>query len=550
LPADQDDDIARFGIEVDRFLAGEQTPDLFKAQRVPRGIYEQRLDGTYMLRVRLPGGLVTAAQLRALADLGRQYGSGILHVTTRQDIQFHGVTIVDTPVIMRGLLAAGLTCKGGGGDTVRNVAACPYAGICPCERFDVAPYALAVTEHLIAQPGSYRLPRKYKIAFSGCSDDCALAGFADMGFVARVRDGRPGFAVYAGGGMGAESRVADRLEEWLPAGECLRVAETVRRIFDREGDRTNRKRARLRFAVARLGPEVFADLYRREREVVAADGVPVCEDVAVTPGDPAGRPAGIDGAFVSCDGLRVLPQHQAGRVAVTLHLPLGQVAWPDLNTLADIAERFSGERSVRASASQKLVLRGVRVEDLPALRSALATAPDAWTSGRALDVFTACVGSAVCRLGLCQSSAAAQACAAALDRAGLSAAELAGVDIRVSGCTNACGQHPVGTIGLCGLLLRTDGGPVPGYRVLLGARRCEGQARFGTGVGNVPADALPAFLVELVREFRDTRGARETLSATCARRGLDPFRALTARHASVPSAVPPEGGISAVEIRA
>jgi ferredoxin-nitrite reductase/sulfite reductase (ferredoxin) len=412
------------------------------------------------------------------------------------------------------------------------VAACPYAGICPCERFDVTPYALAVTEYLIAQPGSYRLPRKYKIAFSGCAADCALAGVADLGFFAQVRGGRPGFAVYAGGGLGAESRVADCLEAWLPAGDCLRVAETVRRLFDREGDRTNRRRARLRFAVARLGADVFAECYRREYAAVVADGVPVCAVAERVAGAPVDRPDGIAGAFVRRDGLHVLPQHQAGRVTVPLHLPLGQIGWSELRTLAELAEKFSGEAGLRATAGQKLVLRDVRADDLPALRSALAALPAAWTAGRALEMFRVCTGAATCRLGLCDASATAQACAAALDHAGLSAAELAGVEIWMSGCPNACGQHPVGAVGLCGMSLRAgDGAPAPAYRVLMGARRGEGRVRFGTSVGNVPACALPAFLVAVARDFRGQRGAGETLEAYCERRGLDPFRALVARHA-------------------
>ncbi|NQT20168.1 MAG: nitrite/sulfite reductase, partial [Planctomycetes bacterium] len=275
LPVDLADDIAGFEGDVKRFLSGELVSSLFKAKRVPRGIYEQRRDGAYMIRVRVPGGVLTAAQARTLAELGRQFSHGALHVTTRQDIQLHDVSIANVPTIMRGLLAEGLTCKGGGGNTVRNVVVCPYAGICPCERFDVTPYALAVTEYLITLTGSYNLPRKYKIAFSGCSADCALAEVNDLGFIANGSEGRPGFAVYAGGGMGAESRIGDRLA-WLPAEETIRVAEAIRRLFDRLGDRRNRRRARLRFAVAKTGVAAFRGMFHQKLSAVAIDGVPEC----------------------------------------------------------------------------------------------------------------------------------------------------------------------------------------------------------------------------------------------------------------------------------
>jgi len=171
LPHDLAADIDTYEQDVQRFEAGEIPIGVFKAKRVPRGVYEQRQDGTYMVRVRVAGGVFTNEQARELAGLSTEFGNGLLHVTTRQDVQLHGIAITDTPAIMRRLLAVGLTTKGGGGNTVRNITACPYAGICPHECFDVTPSSLAVTEYLIPLVGSYNLPRKYKIAFSGCAAD-------------------------------------------------------------------------------------------------------------------------------------------------------------------------------------------------------------------------------------------------------------------------------------------------------------------------------------------------------------------------------------------
>ncbi|MEI6809340.1 MAG: nitrite/sulfite reductase, partial [bacterium] len=224
LPGEFAQEIEQHAQDVDRFIKGELSASILKSRRVPRGIYEQRQNGTYMVRVRLPGGAMSVVQAKALAVVASRYGSGTLHVTTRQDIQIHGVKIEQTPSVLRELFRAGLTSKGGGGNTVRNITACPYAGICPAERFDVTPSVVAVTEYLIGLAGSYNLPRKYKIAFSGCGADCALAQVNDLGFIASVRNGRQGFSVYAGGGMGAESRVADCMEEWVPSGEVIRIA--------------------------------------------------------------------------------------------------------------------------------------------------------------------------------------------------------------------------------------------------------------------------------------------------------------------------------------
>lgn len=532
LPADLASDIDGFEADVKRFQAGDLAPSLFKAKRVPRGIYEQRRDGTYMVRSRVPGGVLSAGQARALASLSRQYGNGRLHVTTRQDVQLHDVAIGDTAAAMREMLAAGLTCKGGGGNTVRNVTACPYAGVCPCEAFDVTPFALAVTEYLITLTGSYNLPRKYKIAFSGCSADCALASVNDLGFIARARGGKPGFAVYAGGGLGADPRVADLLEEWMPASACIRTAEAIRRLFDRLGDRRNRRRARLRFAVARTGAAEFAALFRRELETVAREGVPEC-GVAVPVSEITDPPAGLDAAWVVFDGLRVLPHRGTGRATVPLALPLGRISSASLEALAGLAERFSNEQGLRAG-NQTLLLRGVPETDLHELSDALRRLDEGFFKPRPLNAFIACTGADTCRLGLCLSQPAARACGEALERAGIAADILQTVDIRINGCPNSCAQHPVGTIGLFGVALRAHERLVPGYRVQLGARRGEGKTRLGRSIGSVPARALPEFLAELLADYQSNRTAGESLSDYFDREGPDYFTALLERHAVIP----------------
>lgn len=537
LPDTLAHDIDQHELDVHRFLSGEISASILKSRRVPRGIYEQRQDGTFMVRVRLPGGTLSSAQARALAGVVAQHGSETLHVTTRQDIQIHDVSIDQTPVVLRELMAAGLTSNGGGGNTVRNVTACPYAGICPAERFDVTPCVMAVTEYLIGLPGSYNLPRKYKIAFSGCRADCALAQVNDLGFIADARDGQPGFIVYAGGGMGAESRVGDRMEEWVPATEVIRIAEAGRRLFDRLGDRKNRRRARLRFAVERLGADAFRGMLRDAVLAATADGVPASEAVPECAGGPLEPPDTVHDLFTPASGFGVLRQRQPGLVAVQVPLPLGQISGATLVALADLAERFSEETMLRATRNQKLLLRFVRRDDLDTLRNELerTIGADARLPG-ALDSFTACTGAATCRLGLCLPRGAALACAEALTVAGIDPATLRAVDIRMNGCPNACAQHPVGMIGLFGVAQRTGGRLVPAYRVLLGARHAEGHARLGESVGEVPARLLPGFFVGLLRDFQTQRSSDESFPDYVDRRGMPHFGALLARHADTPGA--------------
>jgi sulfite reductase (ferredoxin) len=534
LPADLADDIAAYERDVRRFVAGELPAPILKARRVPRGVYEQRQNGTFMVRVRVAGGVLAPGQMERMAELSRRYGDGRLHVTTRQDVQLHGVRIEDTPAVMRGLLDAGLTSKGGGGNTVRNITACPYAGICPCERFDVTPVAHAVTEYLIPLVGSYNLPRKYKIAFSGCAADCALAQVADLGFVAACRDGAPGFRVFAGGGMGAQSRVADGMTEWLPAGEAIRAAEAVRRLFDRLGDRANKHRARLRFVFERIGANAFREQFACEMARVADEGVPSWNaGVEVFPGPPDAECA--EPALRTLDGVRCLPQRQAGMVAVPLHLPLGFLAADDFARVGDIGARFGGEGAARTTRRQNLLLRFVDRSRLSALAGELRALEADVLAPTPLERFVACAGASTCRLGLCLARDAARSCAEALGAAGIEADALRGLEFHFNGCPNACGQQPVGAIGFFGTAQRADGRLVPSYRITVGGACGARGARLGAPAGQLPARSLPAFVVDLARDYARERRGGEPFVAYADRVGPARFERMVAAHARIPA---------------
>lgn len=532
LPSNLGEDIEAYQGEVQRFLAKQLTLAVFKAKRVPRGVYEQRRDGSYMLRVRVAGGALTAAQAQALSELSRDFSNGSLHVTTRQDVQLHDVAITDTPEIMRRLKDVGLTSKGGGGNTVRNVAACPYAGICPAEAFDVTPFAHAVTEYLITLAGSYNLPRKYKIAFSGCACDCALARVADLGFVAEVKDGAAGFTLYAGGGMGAHSRLANKMEEWMPGSHAVIAAEAGRRLFDRLGDRADRHHARLRFVLAKIGADVFRDELRKQIAEAQQDGVPLCGVPAPDQRAPDNVPEAPQ--FQIADNLRFIRQKQNGFVAVPLHLPLGFLPWQDFGAIGELAQQYSAQKEVRTTRSQNLLLRFVREERLSELANALRRLEIDVVSPSPLECFVTCAGASTCRLGLCLSRAAARASADALGQAGGLDDVLAELNIHISGCPNACGHHPMAPIGFFGVAQRSRGRLVPSYRVVVGARDDARAVRLAEEAGTIPARTLPGFLVELARDFKGNRAGKESFIQYFERKGLDHFRDLTRRHAQAP----------------
>ncbi|MDP6524146.1 MAG: Mov34/MPN/PAD-1 family protein [Kiritimatiellia bacterium] len=532
LPADLSEDIEQHAADVARFLDGDLLPGVLKARRVPRGMYEQRQDGTFMIRVRVAGGSLTTDQARALADLSREFGNGKLHVTTRQDVQIHDVDIKDTPDILRRLMDAGLSSKGGGGNTVRNVTACPYAGTCCSELFDVTPFSYAVTQYLIGLPGSYKLPRKYKIAFSGCGADCALAQVNDLGFIAKEKDGAPGFALYVGGGMGAKSRTGDTLDAWVPAKDVIRVAETVRRLFDRMGDRHNRQRARLRFVLDRIGAEAFRGDYRDELKRVEADSVPDCTvEAAVRKPEKQTPP---EEEFGAGGSVRFMRQRQDGYAMVRIYTPMGFILSEELARLADTADRFSSERALRTVQVQDFLLRYVKEEDLPDLKERLVGEDYDFISARALNHFISCAGASTCRMGLCLSRNATEACADAIDRSEIDLSILGDDGINISGCANACGQHPIAAIGFHGVTQRKGGRLVPSYRVSLGAQHVEPEARLSSDMGAVPARALPAFLVDLLKEFQAGQQDREGFACFYDRMGGEHFKALVKRHCEIP----------------
>ncbi|MBI2440990.1 MAG: sulfurtransferase TusA family protein, partial [Lentisphaerae bacterium] len=370
-------------------------------------------------------------------------------------------------------------------------------------------------------------------AFSGCARDCALARVMDLGFIAKVKEGQAGFAVYAGGGMGANSRLADQMEEWMPGADTVLVAEAVRRLFDQLGDRANRHRARLRFVFEKMGAEEVRNKLREQIAAARQEGVvPRCAVPASVTRSSAAAP---DFPHVAvAHSLRFIRQKQDGFVAVPLNLPLGFLPWRDFGAVGQLAKQFSAQGEVRTTISQDMYLRYVQPERLGALAQALRSLETDVVTLTPLTCFVTCAGASTCRLGLCLSRAAALASADALGKALVRENVLAALQIHISGCPNNCGQHAIAAIGFYGVAQRHKNRLVPSYRVLLGGRCDARAARLSEEVGTVPARALPEFLGELALEFQSQRSDQEEFLSYCERRGLDHFRALALRHASVP----------------
>ncbi|MHC4389093.1 MAG: sulfurtransferase TusA family protein, partial [Planctomycetota bacterium] len=494
LPQTVVQDVLGYRAEAERFLEGQISPIAFRAYRVPMGIYEQRAAGKYMVRIRIGAGLVLPYQLEKIAQLSKTYGNGIVHITTRQDIQIHEVDIKDTPDVLEGLLEAGLSARGGGGNTVRNVTACPRAGVCPKEEFDVAPYAVAVAEYMLQFKSSYNLPRKYKIVFSGCSADCAFASVADLGFFAHCQDGRKGFSVYAAGGLGPNPAVATKIEDFVKDDEIFEVAETIKRLFDEHGDRSNKQKARLRYVLRRVGAEEFVKLYTDEREQLRKEGlqgeIPQVRDIALR-FNSSGL-AGGSGDKLSL-GDNILAEKTEGLFTVRLRLRLGDIPADDLVKIGRIAEKF-GQGLVRTTQLQDILVTSVSGENIEgALGSLKELGIDVFGNG--CPKIVACTGAATCKLGLCLSRNLADAVSKELQEKKVSVANGDSV-LRISGCPNSCGNHYIGHIAFEGKAKRINGRLMPFYSVLAGVKIGEDDTKLAEHLGDVPAKRIPQLVAE------------------------------------------------------
>ncbi|MDP3789397.1 MAG: nitrite/sulfite reductase, partial [Candidatus Omnitrophota bacterium] len=295
LPADLDNEIDQLEALIKKYRSGEASQTELKAHRVPFGVYEQREPDTYMVRIRCAAGAVTPDQLEGIGAIASKYGVGDIHVTSRQELQIHYVKLDDIVSIIRDIKKLGLATRGGGGNTVRNIIAPDDAGIDPDEEFDVSPYAFALTSRLIAESDSWNLPRKYKIAFSGSPEDKGYATISDLGFIAKVKNGKKGFRVYAAGGMGAKSATSKLLFDFIEDGEVYPVAKAMKNVFFKFGNRKNKHAARSRFLWDSLGGDEFKRKFHEEYSKIIKEGftplaVNETEDKAVTPLVPQEEP--------------------------------------------------------------------------------------------------------------------------------------------------------------------------------------------------------------------------------------------------------------------
>ncbi len=504
LPQEVKEDSKKYGVSLKEFLDGKVNDARFKGVRVPWGIYSHRGGKIFMTRIRVPAGQINAGSLKALAGVCAKYSDKVAHITTRQDIQLHNVKIEDTIKVIDELSKDDLSPRGGGGNTIRNILACPYAGICPDEVFDVGAHSVALTEYLLRQDTSFTLPRKLKFSFSGCRKDCAGVLVNDLGFLAEIKDSKFGFRVFVGGGMGAHPKIGKLLEEFIPEQDLGYIAQAVKNVFYKNGDRRNKHRNRLRFLIEDIGMNKLVELYKQELAQLKENEHIVLRKITDVNKDEAkgGIPQNEDSDYKQFVKYNLFSQKQEGYSVVSLRIPRGNITSDELLALADLGNDFS-QIEFRTNSNQGISICWVKNSDVYNLFLKLKDKFKNFLYSNSLLNVVACKGALTCNLGLCNSPALAEAIEEMIEKDFIDKKLFKKLEIKLNGCPNACGHHPIGKIALHGMVKRVDNRPVPFYKLLLGGRKEVEKTHLAEEVGLIPARNVVKFLSEFLKKAEE-----------------------------------------------
>jgi sulfite reductase beta subunit-like hemoprotein len=534
-------DIELFRSHAEKWVAGAITDDEFRAQRLRRGVYTQRQAGVHMIRTKIPGGIMTAAQMDQLARIADEFCGGKGHLTTRQNIQYHFVPLAQVPDVLHLLADVRLTTREACYNTVRNVTACPLSGLLEDEVFDVHPYARQVAFAFLHKELTDSLPRKFKIAFSGCKEDCMVGAIHDIGLRAVIRGGKRGFRMVIGGGLGPLPVEAHVLDEFVPEERLVNRCEAVIRIFGKHGNRKNKNKARLKFVLRERGFDWVKEQIEKEyQDILANGGIPTPEVVpdgfggfqAVPPPLTNGAllPVLASNGHTDPDYERWLQtnireQKQRGYAVVTVKVPQGNLTGSQMRGLADLA-RKAGDGLLRVAINQNIVLGYVPLRALPQVYAALGRLGLSDAGAHQIDDIITCPGAYSCNLALTKSMTLGAALAEEVrghrDRL------VRQLSIKISGCPNSCGQHWIGDFGFYGNARKIDGKEVPYYQMLLGGGYDEtGIMRFGVAVQSIPARLAPVAVRRVLQHYVANREEGETFRSYVLRHKVETFRLMT-----------------------
>ncbi|MBL0133138.1 MAG: HEPN domain-containing protein [Chitinophagaceae bacterium] len=513
-------DIIELEQKIRAFREGTIAEEKFRSLRLARGVYGQRQQGVQMVRIKLPYGKMTLAQWKRISDVSDEYSTGNLHLTTRQDIQIHFVSLDRTPEMWAELEKDQVTIREACGNTVRNITASDMAGIDPEEPFDVTPYANAMFEYFLRKPLCQEMGRKFKIAFSSSEKDTALTFMHDLGAIPRIKivDGKEirGFKILIAGGLGAQPHLAIATHEFLEADLLIPYLESVLRVFDRHGERNSRHKARIKFLIQKIGIEAFSELVVAEQLALTYKRYPIDADSFPSASLPDNSivPAGIaiknPFAYEIWKKTNVVAQKQSGYVAVYVRVPNGNI---HSTTSRRLIEKLSGfiADDIRVTINQGLQFRFVNPTNLEYIYSVLEEEGFAQPGFGSTADITSCPGTDTCNLGISNSTGTALVLSEVIEEEFPEFRYNRELAIRISGCMNSCGQHGMASIGFHGSSLKAKSQVVPALQVLIGGGVLgSGNARIADKVIKVPSKRGPDVLRLLLSDYMSNSKPEET----------------------------------------
>ncbi|MDN5284967.1 MAG: hypothetical protein JWR38_1241 [Mucilaginibacter sp.] len=509
-------DIIDLEKKIKAFREGKIHDEKFRSLRLARGIYGQRQPGVQMIRIKLPFGKVSFKQLLRIADISDEYGSSNLHLTTRQDIQIHYVSLDRTPELWAKLEQDDITLREACGNTVRNVTASPAAGIDPQEPFDVSPYAHATFEYFLRNPICQEMGRKFKISFSSSDADTAFSYIHDIGVIPKLNSNNErGFKVLLGGGLGAQPLLASIVEDFLPEDQLIPYIEAIIRVFDRHGERNNRNKARLKYLIQKIGLEEVLRLAAIERTAIKVKSYPINRDTIGLPTLPeqtAFAEVSISNPFRYEQWLatNVFEQKQKGFLGVYIKVPVGDISTDTARKLVKVLQPLVADE-IRITQNQGLLLKFVRKEALPSLYEGLAQLELAAPGFDSVADVTTCPGTDTCNLGISNSMTMARVLEDLIYNEYEDFIYNRDIKIKISGCMNSCGQHGLAHIGFHGSSLKAGTKVLPSVQVMLGGGTVgDGIGRAADRVIKVPSKRATDVLRALLDDYKQQSTENET----------------------------------------
>ncbi len=500
-------DIIDLATKIKLFKEGKIAEEKFRSLRLARGVYGQRQFGVQMIRIKLPYGKVTSDQLHRISDVSDEYSRGRLHITTRQDIQIHHVSLDRTPELWAELEKSDITLREACGNAVRNVTASETAGIDVNEAFNVSPYADAVFKFFLRNPICQEMGRKFKISFSGTDEDTGLSYLHDLGFIAKIENGKRGFKVMLGGGLGSQPKQAKLLYDFLESDKIIPLIESVLRVFDRYGERTKRAKARLKFLIEEIGLEAFVNLIEKEQLALSLQKLTIdTSEFDVPVSVPANEIPFVEitdkTAYENWRTSNVIRQSQEGFFAIGIKVMLGDFYTAKARKLADLIKQYAGDE-IRLSLRQNILVKHVKEELLPFFYVELRKLGFTELGYNSTQDITSCPGTDTCNLGIASSTGITKELEQVLKNEYPQFLNKKDITIKISGCMNACGQHSMAQIGFQGMSIRTKNKQVaPALQVLLGGGTLgNGQGRFADKVIKIPSKRAPEALRVILDDF-------------------------------------------------